>query len=416
MADSAQPPPPTPVRRGPPPIPARNQEEPTVEMTAPLESAVSELLALVVAEADAADNKRRASDLRARAALLIWDGLGDGPRAVALLDKVEHPIAAPLKLAAALIGRDEAALALCVADARKRGDKTDLADVGGLLFWRDPTQAAELFKLAGDEGTILRRLALGVAGLWGELVDALSEPRAKEIDSNALAEAAQAAQDRLSDVERAKELVKRALDKGTKAGGAAPYVLERAPELGDDKTADVYKAKLAALGADDDRAGAVERAATRYLLAAAHERAGADAEAAALVANLCALQQDAGFGALLAWRARARLESKRGEWTRAAEAWEKLAEMSAAQPAWSAAYLRRAAELWEARGGDLARAEKLWARLHADDPADGSAAAGLVRTRLAREARAEAAEVIEAHGRARGESGLRYLGLVARAS
>src|SRR5260370_9612203 len=117
---------------------------------------------------------------------MVGDGLGDGPRAVSLLEKVEHPIAAPLKLAAALIGRDEAALALCVADARKRNDKTDLADLGGLLFWRDPTQAAELLKLAGDEGLALRRLPLGVAGLWAELADAIAEPRPKDVHSNAL--------------------------------------------------------------------------------------------------------------------------------------------------------------------------------------------------------------------------------------
>src|SRR5262245_6045233 len=119
MADSASPPSPAPVRRGPPPLP-RASGESTPVTAPPAEAApVEELLKMVVAEAEATDAKRRAADLRVRAALLAWDGGGDGDRAIALVDKIEHPIAPTLRLAAALLARDDAALQECVAEAKK---------------------------------------------------------------------------------------------------------------------------------------------------------------------------------------------------------------------------------------------------------------------------------------------------------
>ena len=54
---------------------------------------------------------------------------------------------------------------------------------------------------------------------------------------------------------------------------------------------------------------------------------------------------------MLAWRARTRLEAKRGEWARAAEAWEQLARLAGWLPRGRTRYLRRAAEVWDARVG-----------------------------------------------------------------
>src|SRR5262249_57081168 len=85
-------------------------------------------------------------------------------------------------------------------------------------------------------------------------------------------------------------------------------------------------------------------------------------------------------------------------------AWEQLARM-AGSPAWSNAYLRRAAELWDARVGDAARAEVLYARLHMAAPADAAVAMVLARLRILRGAASEAAHVLETTGRARGPAG-----------
>ena len=88
----------------------------------------------------------------------------------------------------------------------------------------------------------------------------------------------------------------------------------------------------------------------------------------------------------------------------------------AGSPAWSNAYLRRAAELWDARVGDAARAEVLYARLHMAAPADAAVAMVLARLRILRGAASEAAHVLETTGRARGPAGAAQVALAARAS
>src|SRR5687767_14180796 len=98
MADGAQPP--HAARRGPPPMP-RGEATPAPVNAVP-DSPLEELLALVAAEAEATENKRRGADLRVRAALLAWDSLGDLQKALSYVEKTEHPIVASLRLAAAL--------------------------------------------------------------------------------------------------------------------------------------------------------------------------------------------------------------------------------------------------------------------------------------------------------------------------
>jgi tetratricopeptide (TPR) repeat protein len=393
-------------RRGPPPIPRPVDLE---AQTAPGgEAALDELLALLAAESESTDNRRRASDLKVRAALLAWDGRGDAARALALLDKAEHPLVAPIRLAAALETRDDALFAASIAEAKRRAsaDRSELADLGALLVWRPQSgeTAAELLKLAGDEGPA-RRLALGLAGAWADLATLLGDAKA---DDDALVEAATVAQDRLGDAARARTLLNRALDHGARS----PYLLERLLELADDDALEIHRLKLEALGSD--ARNTVERAATQVRLADALARsAPGEREAAALVAEVCELP-DGTFGPVLVWRARARLEARRGEWARAAEALEKLSAMGGAPPL-SQAYQRRAAELWEARANDRARAEALYARLHAAEPSSGAVAVALARLRLARGAVAEAAQALESLGRAQGERGQAALLLAARA-
>jgi len=193
-----------------------------------------------------------------------------------------------------------------------------------------------------------------------------------------------------------------------------PYLIERVCEIDDQHAAEVYRVKLATL---DDGGAGPERAATQFLLAGTLEKSGGEGEAAELVEGLTAgtngRRED--FGAMLAWRARTRLEAKRGEWARAAEAWEQLARM-AGSPSWSNAYLRRAAEIWDARVGDAARAEVLYARLHMAAPSDAAVAMVLARLRILRGAASEAAHVLETTGRARGPAGAAQVALAARAS
>jgi len=397
-------------------VPRSVAEPPTAPANGHGESPLEELLTLVTAEAEATEAKKRGADLKVRAALLHWAAHGDVQKALSLIERVEHPLAPALRLAAALespAGDGEKLLNQCIADVKKRGDKAELADVGALLLWRlrDAGTAAELLKLAGDEphAVVGRRLALALAGDWGELVEALSDGE----NDLALAEAAAAAHDRLADPSRARELLLRAFGAGKTS---SPYVIEKLLEVSSDDPVEVYRARLNSLGPEDDARNAVERRATQYLLAIAYERAGAETEAAAQVAALCdtPTAPAAAFGEVLAWRARTRLEAARGEWVRAAESWEHLAQMSSS-PTWSNAYLRRAAEVWEARVGDPARAEVLYDRLHAADPAESSSAHALWRLRLLRGAVAEAAAVLETHARAVGAPGRPELQLAARA-
>jgi tetratricopeptide (TPR) repeat protein len=422
-------------RSGPPPLPRGTVDSQPSLLSPTAESPVDELLALIAAEADSHDEgkekkkgqavsdaeaktKKRIADLKVRAALLAWDGRGDVQKALALVDKVEHPLVPAIKLAAAIELKDDAALQACISETKKRGDKADLAEVGALLLWRvrDAAQSAEVLGQAGDEGRVARRLALALAGSWAQLVKSVGPAETAEVDLDALAEAAEVAQDRLGDANAARSMLARAFAVAkNEAPDALPYLIERLLELDDAHAAEVYRIKLQSL--EHEGGAGAERAATQFLLAAALERSGGEGEAAELVNDLTAAvngrRED--FGAMLAWRSRARLEAKRGEWARAAEAWEHLARM-AGSPAWSNAYLRRAAEIWDARVGDAARAEVLYARLHMAAPADAGVAMVLARLRILRGAASEAAHVLETTGRARGTAGAAQVALAARAS
>src|SRR4051812_15431845 len=122
------------VRRGPPPVPRAPAEAPTTQgSNGAGDSPLEELLALVTAEAEATEAKKRGADLKARAALLHWAAHGDSAKALSLIERIEHPLAPALRLAAALETNDEKLLNQCIADVKKRGDKAELADMGALL-------------------------------------------------------------------------------------------------------------------------------------------------------------------------------------------------------------------------------------------------------------------------------------------
>src|SRR6476646_9293075 len=120
-------------RTGQPPPPPRGAVDSQPSLLSPsAESPVDELLALIAAEADSLDSdkekdkegkkkggavsdaelkaKKRAADLKVRAALLAWDGRGDVQKALSFVDKVEHPLVPAIKLAAAIELKDDALL------------------------------------------------------------------------------------------------------------------------------------------------------------------------------------------------------------------------------------------------------------------------------------------------------------------
>src|SRR5438270_1246872 len=141
---------------GPPPLPRGAVDSQPSLLSPSAESPVDELLALIAAEAESLDAppekeskkkggavsdvelkaKKRAADLKVRAALLAWDGRGDVQKALSLIDKVDHPLVPAIKLAAAIELKDDALLQVCIAETKKRGDKADPAELGALLVWR----------------------------------------------------------------------------------------------------------------------------------------------------------------------------------------------------------------------------------------------------------------------------------------
>src|SRR6185312_9624015 len=95
-------------RAGGPPPPPRGAVDSQPSLLSPsAESPVDELLALIAAEAESLEGeketkkkgqavsdaeakaKKRAADLKVRAALLAWDGRGDVQKALSFVDKVE---------------------------------------------------------------------------------------------------------------------------------------------------------------------------------------------------------------------------------------------------------------------------------------------------------------------------------------
>lgn len=367
-------------------------------------SPLEELLGLIEAEAEAATDGKRAADLKVRAALLSWDGKGQAERALALLSKVDHPLAPTLRLGLVLAIGELDALAGLAAEARRRGDRHELVEVGTFLIWSRGSLelAAELFRIAADEGRLGRRLCLVLGGKWSELCELLAESR----DPDALVEASAIAQDRLGDLPLAQKLAERAWERQSRSIAA----VERLLELHSPANPEVLLGKLSIVGVD--AANQAERAATQLQLAQTYEQSGALVEASNTVAQLCGGDVDPRFGAKVALRMRARLDLVRGEWLRASETYEQLSA-EPASPALQVRYLRRAAQIADAKLEERQRAERLWARLAEREPTDLEAALSLVRLRVARNAGAEALAMLEKTARAKKDREL--IQLVARA-
>ena len=357
---------------------------PTVPSAQALTAVLEDLLAMVSAEIAGAQSADEGDALRVRAALLAWDGQGDKARALELIADAEHPIAAALRLGlapAAVGGRSPL-------DRAGVAGEVDHAVLAAQLFARGAyAEAAELADRAGALAAFIRRAALGALGTW----DAIVRDAEREDVGDLVEEASAIALDRLSDASTAAALLRRFND-----GRPHPYILERMIELRDTEAGagpeldELLRGKLQRL----EPTAAPERAAVRYLLARELERRGSEAEAEELIQAILADGEGAARGLpLLAERDAVRLAAKRGDWKRAAESWEALARDSGS-PTFAGAYLRRAAELWEARVGAFDRAEPIYRRLHEADAGDTTLAVALVRLLLRRGAGAEVAAVL----------------------
>jgi tetratricopeptide (TPR) repeat protein len=408
-------------RRGPPPIPGAERApevlpaEPSESGVSPELQAIEELAALVGREAEASSDGERKADLHARLGLLVWDLLDDpdAARRYAGLAVGRHPLGARLLLYQALSEAEASALEAAEEAVRdtKMGAPVKAALLrevaeAWLLRVGDAGRAARLLEgaaAADRDGRELAALALALAGEWNDLAGFL----AKSGDASALVEAAHVLADRLGDeAAAAKTLEKARGPENARDRDQNPYPLEHLVELASSDghsgldLAALLRRKLELVGQD---AGAKpERHATAFLLASELERAGAAAEAAALLAPLSS-DPVGSWGQRLALMARRRLAIARGAWAEVAQIYGELAR-GAGHAAFGRAYLRRAAEVQDARAGDAAGAAAVYAELAAGDPADAGLARALLRLRLSSGDFAASVAQLEALARQRAES------------
>jgi tetratricopeptide (TPR) repeat protein len=329
--------------------------------------------------------------LRLRLGLLAWDGHGNPRHALRLVEEEsEHAVAEMLRLQLAMDMEDRAALARLTKVALATGDVEEQLALGDLwlLKGHDPAQAAAVYRTTGPAGRQKLAVSLGLAGRWQELFELWST----STEPDELMAAAHVAQDRLGDAVVARRLLER-VRAGSPDESRMPYLIERLLELGIDRVA-MLRTKLERL--QQASQAAAERAATQFQLADTMS-ATAGGLAVEMLIPLC--DEESGFGTLLALRARARLQAQRGDWADAARAWSELAQRIG-EPFFAGAAARRAAELWDSRGGDPAAAERLYAQLYAEQSGNLAVIHALTRLRLERRDLLGAVEIVTGQARA----------------
>lgn len=432
---SGPPPPPVPV------LPAVPTISPPGQRGAIEPSIVEELAGLALREAGAQKDLGRQADLYALLGLLHLDVLEDAATAQRHLASAgpQHPVAPRLRVALAVSSGDAATMAgledeLARAQAGLSPSSGFLIarDLAEAWLWRfaDGTRAAASIQRAlriapSDPSTReLMSLALAVAGDHAGLVEHLLKPppagattAAGDVPLDCLIEAAHVLSDRMNDPERALDPLQRARG----AEFTQPYALERLIELAEVKSAarfakpggrppapsagpdlvELYRRKLAVL--DPEPSARVERAATSFRLAEHLELGGSSEEARSLYVLLSVAESGtSGFGARLALFARRRLGILGKAWEDAASACRDLSRI-AGHAGLGRAYLRRAAELADARVTDGELATELYAELFQGDAGDPGTMRALARLHLTRSKNRELVGLLEAFGQARGD-------------
>jgi len=404
------------------------------EATKPVEapdaaSAVEYLAELAAREAEATSDAGGESlaDLHVRLALFQLDVMQDAAAAEKHLEQAaDHPLATRLRFGRALSSGDKDVLEQVTTELAEAGRGAFLDDDGDVLALRDaseawlyrfaePGRAAEMARLGldkcktgdgaganpvADDLRYVRLVALAAAERWSELADELSAPGNGGHDvASVLAalEASHVLEDRVGDAAGAAEVVRKqfeglsaARDSGADTGVPATVelsLIDRALEL----------IALGAEGLDEKRlldrrldllaaseSSVVEAAATRLLLAQHTARAGDQAGAIDLLAELgnpgLSEGPDSAWGARLAARIRQHLFAATGAWADVAMALAALAKRDDAGAA-AGAYLRRAAEVFDARLDDGERALELWNELLVDS-SDSQASRAVERRQI----------------------------------
>lgn len=331
----------------------------------------------------AGDDDELLADINIRLAMMAGDVFGDIDGATRHLALAEtHPLWRQFALDAALSAGDAEAFREVTSADRELDVRSAQALAEQWLYrFGEPAIAADVARAGlsaapssplADSLRDLRCLALGCAENWTELAAELSSQSHK---IRAVAEAAHVLFDHCNDAGGAWELI--AVCAGAESGNNEPafHLTLLAADAADDPVyvADALERRLELCRGDDD-AGA-EFAAAAFLLA--EQMPGQTA--VKLLGQLSGLDVD--WGARLASMARCRASQQAGDWGDAAATFEELAVTPGAGR-FSLAYLRRAAEVTEARLGDRTRSLELWKRVLAREPTDVQASRTIERMML----------------------------------
>ncbi len=393
-------------------------------------SLVEEVAELIGREAEAlatapGDLVDRIADINFRLAMFAWDVLEDPEGSVQHLEAADrHPLASRWLLTHALSAGNSTQLdaaqaaiesAEVAADQRQRwlrevteawlyrfGDSARAADVARLALDIDADSA-----IAGQLRYLLG-LALAAGQEWSDLATVLSDGAlAKDAGPDLWAEAIHVVFDRLDDVEVAGELIgklRAGIAKLTEApeterlgfallGVALEVAQARNVDSTDPATDDivgVLRRRIQVL--QNDAAAAREVSATRYLLADRLRDVGDAAGAAELYGRLAGDESEV-WGARLARIVGFHLAEEKAEWAQVVESLRQLAVRPGGGQ-FAGTYVRRAAEVVDARVGDEDRALELWRKVLTEFPHDTQVLRAIERLLLSQLLAGEATPLI----------------------
>ena len=413
-------PPPIPGRRTPPPPPVPKGVKPksqsaeavdedagvptkpvAVPDKAALVEEVTEIMAREVEALGLGDNSDGLADVHLRLAVLKWDVLEDPDESLQHLALAEqHPMTGCWMLAHAIsansgeqLDNAQSAIEASTLDTIERQKLLRQVTEAWLYRFGDSARAADVARAALDISTdtdtavelrYLLCLALAAGEEWSELSTVLNDAAlSKGAAPELWAEAVHVAFDRLDDADAASDLLdqlKGEIGKLAEAPeterlgfallGLALEVTATRGEVSSDSSTDPISALLRRRiqVLQRDVAAVREAAATRYILAERLREVGDSAAAAELFSRLAGEESEA-WGARLARMVGCQLAEEKGEWSRVVEGLRQLA-VRPGSGQFAGTYVRRAAEVLDARVDDAERALELWRKVLSEFPGD----------------------------------------------